>query len=73
MKTTTKESQNQKVINWLMKPGRTLTRMQAFKKWRFMTLNSRVAEINATKKHKITSEMIKLKGGQRVAKYTMLY
>ncbi len=65
----TKESQCQKVINWLIKPGRTLTRLQAFKKWGFFTLNSRVSDINRAKKYRITSERIKLKSGASVSKY----
>lgn len=65
------ESQCQKVINWLIRPGRSLTRLQAFKKWGFMTLNSRVSNINAAGKYRIKSELIKLRSGARVAKYYM--
>ncbi len=67
-----KESQCQKVVNWLIKPGRTITRLQAFKKWGFMTLNSRVSNINADGKYRIKAEMVKLKSGARVAKYWMV-
>lgn len=66
-----KESQEQKIINWLEKPGRSLTRDSAYKKWGFHTLNSRVSGINRAGKKHIKAEMIKLKSGARVARYYM--
>lgn len=66
------KSQCQKVIDWLLKPGRTLTRDQAYKKWHFHTLNSRVSDINRGKKYRIDKEMVKLKSGAKIAKYYMV-
>jgi hypothetical protein len=67
-----KESQCQKVKNWLKVPGRTLTRTQAYKKWGFHTLNSRVSDINQGKECRIKKDMVKSKSGARYAKYYML-
>lgn len=66
------KSQCQKVIDWLLKPGRTLTRKQAYEKWGFMTLNSRVSNINQAGKYRIKAEMVKLKSGAVIAKYYMV-
>ena len=71
-KSHTPESQCQKVINWLLKPGRTITRDGAYKKWRFHTLNSRISDINRSGKYRINKDMITLKSGARIAKYYMV-
>lgn len=67
-----KKSQCQKVIDWLIKPGRTLTREQCYKRFGFMTLNSRVSNINAAGKYQIKAESVKLKSGAVIARYYMV-
>jgi Helix-turn-helix domain len=66
------KTQNEKIIDWLKRPGRTLTRLQCFRKFGFFTLNSRASEINKQGRYRIKSKMIKLKSGSRVAQYYMV-
>lgn len=61
-------TQNQKVINYLLQPGRKLTRLTCFQKFGFMTLNSRAPEIKKAG-YPIKSKMVTDKKGVRYAEY----
>jgi hypothetical protein len=62
-------SQNEMIIQYLKPPGRTLTRLSCFKKFGFMTLNSRASDIKK-KGYPIQSELVRdKKTGKTYAKY----
>ena len=61
-------TQNQKIINYLNKFGRKLTRRSCFEKFGFMTLNSRATEIRRMG-YPIKSKLITTKKGVRYSEY----
>lgn len=62
-----KKTQNEKIIFFLKDSGKKLTRLSCFKKFGFMTLNSRAVEIKKAG-YPIKSRMV-TKNGVRFAEY----
>lgn len=61
-------SQTQKITNFLLNGG-TLTPMQALKKFDTWALSSRISEIR--KKYAVKSELIKVRSGKMVSRYSI--
>jgi hypothetical protein len=57
------------VLAWLAS-GRTITTLQAFKRWQITTLSQRCTELRK-RGHRIESEMVTTRGGARVARYRL--
>ncbi len=62
-------SQCERVLAWLAS-GRTITTLQAFKRWQITTLSQRCTELRK-RGHRIESQMITTRGGARVARYRL--
>jgi hypothetical protein len=62
-------TQNEQIIKWLMAPGRSITPMQALRKFNCWSLSSRASDIKR-KGYPIKSELVKdKKTGKTYAKY----
>lgn len=64
------ESQNKKILDYLLKGG-SLTPLKALRMFDTWALSSRISDLNRLGKHRIKSELITVKGGKRVAKYSI--
>lgn len=65
-----KQSQNQRILSYLKKGG-TLTPMQALRLFGTWALSSRIAELNASGRI-IKSELVKVRSGKIVSRYSMI-
>ncbi len=65
-----KTSQNERILNYLKKGGH-LTPLKALKLFDCWSLSSRIANLNANGRI-IKSELVKVKGGKMVSKYSMI-
>lgn len=63
------DSQNSLVLAHLAR-GKTLTPLQALGRFNCLRLGGRIFELRS-RGHKIKREMIELRGGKRVARYSM--
>jgi hypothetical protein len=63
-------SQTDKILKFLLE-GHSLTPMQALKKFGTWALSSRISEIRAMNQYNVKSELIKLKSGKHVSKYSI--
>jgi len=65
------ESQTKRILNYLLS-GKSLTPMQALKKFGCWALSSRISNIKAMERYNIKSELVSIKGNsKRVAKYSI--
>ncbi len=64
------QSQNERILNHLKK-GKSLTPLAALRLFNCWALSSRIAEINKPSRI-VKSELVKVKGGKQVAKYSMI-
>jgi hypothetical protein len=62
-------SQCERILAWLAR-GRTLTTLQAFKRMQITTLSQRCGELR-DRGHDVKSEMVTLRSGKRVARYSL--
>jgi hypothetical protein len=69
MKPLKPHSQCERILAHLS-AGRTLTTLQAFKRWQITTLSQRCTELRK-RGHRIESEMVETRGGARVARYRL--
>jgi len=63
-------SQNERILKYLLS-GKSLTPMEALKKFGTWALSSRISEIKAMNQYAVKSELIKLKSGKHVSKYSI--
>jgi hypothetical protein len=69
MKPLKPHSQCERILAWLAS-GRPLTTLQAFKRWQITTLSQRCGELRR-RGHRIESEIVKTRGGARIARYRL--
>lgn len=62
------QTQTQKILAYLLNGGK-LTAIDALKKFKCFRLASRVSEIRVS--YKVKTEMVKTKGGARIARYSI--
>lgn len=67
---TDRKSQNQRILNYLLKGG-SLTPLKALRLFDCWALSSRISDLNKLGKYVINSELITVKGGKRVSKYSI--
>lgn len=65
-----KKSQNERILNYLQK-GKSLTPLAALRLFDCWALSSRIAEINKPSRI-VKSELVKVKGGKMVSRYSMI-
>ena len=65
------QSQNERILAYLKKGG-TLTPLQGLRMFDTWALSSRIAEINKPRRI-IHSELVTVKGGKKVARYSMIW
>jgi len=63
-------SQNERILKYLLS-GKSLTPMEALKKFGTWALSSRMSEIRAMNKYNVKAEMITLKNSKRIARYSI--
>ena len=66
----TTESQTNRILKYLLS-GKSLTPIEALTKFNTWALSSRMSEIKAMNKYNVKSELIKLKSGKHVSKYSI--
>jgi hypothetical protein len=66
---STKKTQKEKILTWL-KSGKTLTQLQALKRFQCQALSSRINNLRDDG-HKIHTEMIETVTGKWVAQYSL--
>lgn len=69
MKPLKPHSQCDRILGWLA-AGRTLTPLQALNRFGCLALSQRITQLKG-RGHRIQSELVKVRGGKRVARYAL--